>query len=142
MRTLKTILAVPVIAVFVIGLTTIYSEARKKFTKVSTEDMKGMQEIQVVDGTKMWTRVINLSERNQTLVQVLDGAGNQVDVTLGSGTMTTSVVVSKPDYIYYYFDRDGDGMPEIRSRKNPKSRESVFEYLETPRWLSTASKTK
>jgi hypothetical protein len=51
-------------------------------------------------------------------------------------------MLSKPDSIYYYFDRDGDGMPEIRSRKDPKSRESVFEQLETPRWFPVGSKTK
>jgi len=142
MRTLKIILLVPGIAIFAIGLAAIYREVRQKVRKTVTVDMTGMREVKIVDGARSTTRIIHMPELGQTLVHVMDEADNQVDVTLGSSVMATSRMLSKQGSIYYYFDRDGDGMPELRSRKNPTTRESVFERLAAPQWVPSASESK
>ena len=133
MRTLKVLLYLPAAFVFTIGSITIFSEVRKRITKEDRIDMRHSSYLTVVGENMLAVKIIKIPENKQTLVQVYDGKGNQVDVTCGNDFMTTSHMFTQEGTRYIYFDRDGDGLPEIRS-KHSKGLNSVFEKLEPVTW--------
>jgi len=142
MRATKILLLFPVALIFAIGLATIYTRVRERLGKESSIDITGLNYVVIADGAHSKTRIIRIAENGQTLVQVSDDAGNQFDITFGSGVVATSRMIKKTDFTYFYHDRDGDGMPELRSRLDPKTGASIHERSAPPQWTAIAPKAK